>query len=59
MLPITTKQLKQQLLEGKPRIAVAGNGKQGIQLTVFMNEAGEEKVVARRIKEIFKPAQRS
>ena len=53
-LGVTTKQLKQQLLEGEPRIAVAGNGSQGIQLTVFMNDAGDEQIVARRIKEIFK-----
>ena len=58
-LGVTTKQLKQQLLEGEPRIAVAGNGAQGIQLTVFMNEAGDEKIVARRIKEIFKAAARA
>ena len=58
-LGVTTKQLKQQLLAGEPRIAVAGNGAQGIQLTVFMNEAGDEKIVARRIKEIFKTAARA
>ena len=58
-LGVTTKQLKQQLLAGEPRIAVAGNGPQGIQLTVFMNEAGDEKIVARRIKEIFKTAARA
>ena len=58
-LGVTTKQLKQQLLAGEPRIAVAGNGAQGIQLTVFMNEAGDEKIVARRIKEIFKASARA
>ncbi len=57
-LGLATKQLKQQLLEGEPRIAVAGNGKQGIQLTVFMNDRGDEKIVARRITEIFKAAGR-
>ena len=57
-LGIATKQLKQKLLEGEPRIAVAGNGKQGIQLTVFMNDRGDEKIVARRITEIFKAAGR-
>ena len=55
-LGVTTKQLKEQLFAGEPRIAVAGNPGQGIQLTVFMNEAGEERVVARRMREIFQAA---
>ena len=55
-LGVTTKQLKEQLFAGEPRIAVAGNPGQGIQPTVFMNEAGEERVVARRMTEIFQAA---
>ena len=40
-------------MEGEPRIAV-GRSPQGIELTVFMNEAGDEKVAVKRLREIFK-----
>ena len=55
-LGITTRQLKEQLLEGEPRIVVAGNPNQGVQFTVFMNEAGDERLAARRMREIFSKA---
>ena len=55
-LGITTRQLRQQLLEGEPRIAVAGNPQQGVQFTVFMNDPGDERLAARRMREIFAAA---
>lgn len=58
-LGITTKQVEEQLMEGEPRIAVARNRGQGIQFCVFMNEPGEEKFAARRMKEIFQGARRA
>ncbi len=52
-LGLTTGELIRQLEEGDPRIVVIRHGVQGIELTVFMNEAGDEKIAARRLKEIF------
>jgi uncharacterized pyridoxal phosphate-dependent enzyme len=53
-LGITSRQLMEQLREGDPRIVVLRANPQGIEFTVFMNEPGDEKVAARRMKEIFK-----
>ena len=50
---ITTGEVIRQLEEGDPRIVVVRAGSQGIELTVFMNEPGDEKIAARRLKEIF------
>jgi L-seryl-tRNA(Ser) seleniumtransferase len=52
-LKITGRDVERLLMEGEPRIAV-GRARQGIELTVFMNDAGDEKVAVRRLKEIFK-----
>jgi hypothetical protein len=41
-------------MEGEPRIAIGRTQPQGIELTVFMNEAGDEKVAVKRLREIFK-----
>ena len=49
---ISAGELEKKLLEGSPRIAVLREGK-GITFTVFMNDAGDEKHAARRMKEIF------
>lgn len=55
---LTTDQCVQQLLDGDPRIAVLKHEEQGIFLTMFMADAGDEKLVARRLKEIFEGARR-
>ena len=52
-LKITGRDVERLLMEGEPRIAV-GRAPQGIELTVFMNEAGDEKVAVKRLREIFK-----
>ena len=52
-LKITGRDVERLLMEGEPRIAV-GRSPQGIELTVFMNEAGDEKVAVKRLREIFK-----
>jgi hypothetical protein len=52
-LKITGRDVERLLMEGAPRIAV-GRSPQGIELTVFMNEAGDEKVAVKRLREIFK-----
>jgi D-glucosaminate-6-phosphate ammonia-lyase len=52
-LKMTARDVERLLMEGEPRIAV-GRFRQGIELTVFMNEAGDEKLAVKRLKEIFK-----
>jgi D-glucosaminate-6-phosphate ammonia-lyase len=53
-LAITAGEVERLLMEGEPRIAVGRAQPQGIELTVFMNEAGDEKTAVKRLKEIFK-----
>ena len=50
---LTAEQVKDKLMEGEPRIAAALAKPQGVQFTVFMNDAGEEKLAADRMREIF------
>jgi hypothetical protein len=52
-LKITGREVERLLMEGEPRIAV-GRSRQGIELTVFMNDAGDEKLAVKRLREIFK-----
>jgi len=49
---LSVDELERKLLEGTPRIAILREGN-GITFTVFMNDAGDEKHAARRMKEIF------
>ncbi|MBI3696793.1 MAG: selenocysteine synthase [Acidobacteria bacterium] len=51
---LTTNECVRQLLDGDPRIAVLKHEQQGIYLTMFMADPGDEKVVVRRLKEIFR-----
>ena len=53
-LGITAGDVERLLMEGEPRIAVGRAQPQGIELTVFMNEAGDEKAAVKRLREIFK-----
>jgi len=53
-LAITAGEVERLLMEGEPRIAVGRVQPQGIELTVFMNEAGDEKTAVKRLREIFK-----
>jgi seryl-tRNA(Sec) selenium transferase len=53
-LGITARDVERLLMEGDPRIAIGRAQPQGIELTVFMNEAGDEKVAVKRLREIFK-----
>jgi len=50
---LTTREVTQLLMDGTPRIVVGRAPDQGIELTVFMNDAGDEKLVVKRLKEIF------
>ena len=50
---LTSAQVSEQLMEGEPRIATGLAKPRGIQFTVFMNEPGEEKLAAERMRRIF------
>ena len=53
-LKLTVRQVEQQLRDGNPRIVVLRASKaQGLEFTCFMNDPGDEKFAARRMKEIF------
>jgi len=53
-LRITAGDVERLLMEGEPRIAVGRAQPQGIELTVFMNDAGDETTAVKRLREIFK-----
>ena len=50
---LTAKECEKQLMEGQPRIGVLTHNSGGLLFTVFMNDPGDEKQAARRMKEIF------
>jgi L-seryl-tRNA(Ser) seleniumtransferase len=50
----TAREVEAELLAGEPRIAVAGAPEGGLAFCVFMNEAGEEEIAARRMREVFR-----
>ena len=51
-LKISVNECEKRLMEGDPRIAVLRH-KGAIMFTLFMNDPGDEKIVARRMREIF------
>jgi L-seryl-tRNA(Ser) seleniumtransferase len=53
-LGITGDECERQLLAGEPRIALLRNKPQGVVFVFFLGDAGDEKVVARRMKEVFR-----
>ncbi len=53
-LGMTKKQVETALMEGEPRIAVAGGYGHQLVFCCFMNEPGEEEIVVKRMREIFK-----
>jgi hypothetical protein len=50
---LTSDEFERKLLEGEPRIAALRHQAQGMTFVFFLGEPGDEKLVARRIKEIF------
>lgn len=51
---LTGREALQKLLEGEPRIAaLSGPGGNGLEFTFLMNDPGEEKAVAKRLRELF------
>jgi D-glucosaminate-6-phosphate ammonia-lyase len=53
---LTQKDLQEKLRNASPSIEVMPNEKEGINVTVFMLKAGQDKIVAARLKEEFKQA---
>jgi D-glucosaminate-6-phosphate ammonia-lyase len=53
---LTAEEVERQLMDGEPRIAVLRHHSGGLLFTVFMNDPGDEKQAARRMKEIFEQA---
>jgi L-seryl-tRNA(Ser) seleniumtransferase len=51
-LKISPNDCEKQLMEGAPRIAVLRH-RGAVVFTLLMNDAGDEKIVARRMREIF------
>jgi L-seryl-tRNA(Ser) seleniumtransferase len=49
---ITAEELRQQLRDGHPSIETVG-GKDSVGITAWMMQPGQERIVARRIKEIL------
>jgi L-seryl-tRNA(Ser) seleniumtransferase len=50
-IKIATKDLQEQLRKGDPSIEVGGGGENSFNVTAWMLKPGQEKIVARRIKE--------
>jgi len=48
---ITTKQLQENLRNGDPSIEIVGNEDNHISMTTWVMKSGEERIVARRLKE--------
>ena len=57
-MQLTADQCEHQLLEGEPRIA-ALRYDGGLAFALFMGEPGDEKIVARRMNEIFAAARKA
>ncbi len=53
-LGITGDECERQLLAGEPRIALLRNQPQGVVFVFFLGDAGDEKLVVRRMKEVFR-----
>jgi L-seryl-tRNA(Ser) seleniumtransferase len=57
-LGITRKEVDRELMNGEPRISTYRHSS-GLMFTLFMNEPGDEKIAARRTREIFAARRRS
>lgn len=51
LIKISNKELQEQLRKGHPSIEVGGGGDNFVNVTAWMLKPGQEKIVARRIKE--------
>ncbi len=53
LVKISREDFQANLRKGNPSVEVIGNNKGGFNVTVFMLQDGEEKIVAKRLKEEF------
>lgn len=53
---ITAKDFQEQLRNGSPSIEVMGGGPDSLNITTWMLKPGQEKIVAKRIKEVLNSA---
>ena len=53
-LKITAKEATRKLLEGEPAIELRPGARHGIEVAVWMLQAGEAQIVAKRIREVLK-----
>jgi L-seryl-tRNA(Ser) seleniumtransferase len=56
---LTREELTKALAEGQPSIQIGrvrGTGDQGILISVFMLQEGEERLVAQRLRELLRKA---
>jgi L-seryl-tRNA(Ser) seleniumtransferase len=53
---LNSKQLQEKLRQGSPSIEVVNNGENHISMTTWMLQAGEETIVAKRLKEELQKA---
>lgn len=51
---LSVADVEKKLLEGEPRVATLRE-KDGLLFVVFMNDSGDEKIAARRMREVFAP----
>ncbi len=51
---LSARDAERQLRDGEPRIVVLRNRTSGLEFTVFMNDPGDEKIAARRMREVFR-----
>ena len=51
VVKMSTKELQEKLRNGNPSIEVMGRGDNGIHITVWVMRPGQEKIVARKLKE--------
>ncbi|MCX6624444.1 MAG: aminotransferase class V-fold PLP-dependent enzyme [Acidobacteria bacterium] len=50
---ISSEDVVKKLLEGEPSIAISNAGPRSLQISVWMMRPGEERAVAKRLKEVF------
>jgi len=50
---LTSDELEQLLLNGEPRVAALRQKPKGMSFVFFLGGPGDERLVARRLKEIF------
>jgi L-seryl-tRNA(Ser) seleniumtransferase len=56
VIKMTTKELQEKLRNGDPSIEVMGHGDNAINITVWVMKPGQEKIVAKKLKEVLTTA---